>query len=224
MNKKKPSSRPVHSSPAASTATREFSMRSRGSSRGSIISDNRIVTTESEIEHTVLLNLSANRDVMDLREQPQEIRYVDDDGIARTHTPDAKVTMRDGQVLLIAIKPKHKAMQAEFIRTIELVAANMSADDGDSIVILHDRSFSPAQTHNAKLINCVRQDDDVEADDALTALAVQLNGSIAIQQVVETLDIGPRGFRAVVRAIDKGLMRICASERIQHDAQVQTTH
>jgi hypothetical protein len=58
----------------------------------------RIVQFESQMEHALILRLERDPNVVDYNSQPERFRYVDPEGNPRTHVPDFKVWLSNGEV------------------------------------------------------------------------------------------------------------------------------
>lgn len=204
-----------------SRASRFPNLRDRGSCRGTVVINNKVHVFESHLELVGYWMLSARPDVADIWDQPPAIGYTDDDGVARRHTFDALVMMTTGLRVLIEFKPAVKVASSGIERVIELVAAQHGTRVADRIVVITDKNFTRNDKFNARLQHDCGKHAVAAHDEAVVAAVAGLIGSVTIGDLADSLGFGGIGFRAVVRAISRGLLvRDVRSARITRDALV----
>jgi hypothetical protein len=207
-------------SPRASRATRKIKIGDKGSVSGALIANDIKIWFESQLEYWVLLILLARWDVIDVWEQPTPVEFVDDDGVVRTHTFDFLVTLRDGTRIAIAVKPAAKVVESRIQRTVDLIAEQMSPAFAGYAKLLTDKSFTVNDRINAQLIHAVKDDDEPEDDAVVAKLLKKLRGETTIAKLVEASGIQGYGFRAVVRAIGDGRLKLTEPCVIDDDSVV----
>jgi len=200
--------------PLRSRATRKISRRSKVSGRGVIVAQlpaqqrPREIVFESILELYVFYLLLARPELHDLWEQPTPIQYLDDLGCLQTHYYDALVTLKDMSTIAIAIKPAALVEEFRFRDKLHLIRAGTSLNFANEVVLITDRSFSPADVRNAQKLHEFRRHPDLEADAAILALLETLGDETTVADLVAKSGLEWRGFRAVFRAIYDGQARV----------------
>ena len=208
-----PVTEPAFSRPLSSRATRTPPPRSRASSRGHIPSRTaadaslRLRHFESKLEQNVLYLLLARTDVVDIWDQPPPVSYADSRGNRHTHVFDYLVTLADGRRVAIAVKPSAIAERRNLRETLTLIRAATPLTYAHEVVLVTERSYTPAAARNAQKLHEFRRAADPEADDAVTRLIAILNGPTTIAELVAQSGLEGRAFRAVFRAIFAGFLR-----------------
>ncbi|MEJ1935271.1 TnsA endonuclease N-terminal domain-containing protein [Nostoc sp. NIES-2111] len=195
---------------APSRASRTISRRSNRSGRVTIVTanDHRRIHCESYLEARVAYVLLARPDVADVSEQPAAVKYRDEDGRSRLHFFDFLVTRRDGTRIAVAVKPAKVARRKNLLALLARIAAQLPPGFADAVLLLTDEDLTPALVANAKMIHSVRRGRDPELDARVAALAAELNGRVTVATLVEVLGAAGEGFRAVVRAVADGILRL----------------
>ncbi|PAU98837.1 TnsA endonuclease N-terminal domain-containing protein [Paracoccus salipaludis] len=208
-----PVTEPAFSRPLPSRATRTPPPRSRASSRGHIPSRTaadarlRLRHFESKLEQNVLYLLLSRADVVDVWDQPPPISYADSHGKRRTHVFDYLATLTDGRRIAIAVKPFAVAERRNFRETLNLIRAATPLTYAHEVVLVTERSYTPAAARNAQKLHEFRRAADLEADDIVARLIANLNGPTTIAELVAQSGLEGRAFRAVFRAIFAGFLR-----------------
>lgn len=201
----------------ASRSTRRINPRSRGSGRGMTPcllpswDQARRVVYESILEMRVLHLLLARPDIWDLWEQPERIRYVDADGNAKSTVFDFLVTLRCGRKIAIAVKPAAIVEETGFRQELELIRAATPLSFADDVVLVTDRSFTPADARNAERLQEFRRTPDEEADQIIGELLQGLQSETTIADLVALSGLDGRGFRAAFRAVYCGDARLMSA-------------
>ncbi|OSP54463.1 TnsA endonuclease N-terminal domain-containing protein [Pseudoruegeria sp. SK021] len=151
--------------------------------------------------------LHARRDVVDIWDQPPPITYRDANGCPREHTFDFRVTLDDGQRIAIAVKPEALAQRQRFRETLRLIRAATPLSYARDVVLVTERSYTPADARNAQKLHDFRRTPDPVADTAIAALIDGLTGATTLAELVDASGLKGRGFRASFRAIFSGLLR-----------------
>jgi hypothetical protein len=207
-------------SPAPSQASRVPSRRSKGSSRALDVggSSPREIHCESGMEADFLTVMLARRDVVDVQEQPPTVTYIDEDGCQSDHTFDFLVEMQDGRKIVYEVKPFARAVKHRWRDRIALIA---SQDEGfaDGYALVTEKNFPRDVVHNAELIRSVRRNGP-EYDDCIREIVFSVRGRVKIGDIVARSGLDGDGFRAVVRLIDAGELKLVGGGRIDYPAFV----
>ena len=208
--------------PRASRGTRGPFKPNRGSSRARIVGGTvpTVMYMESGLEKKAVYCMLADEDVVDVQEQPPAIDYVDVDGKTVSHTWDARVTLRCGTRILVAIKPEKIALKLGLRQTIEHYAAQTPRSFADKAVLITGEKLPRDLVHDALLIHSVRRDPDRPADDAVRHFVNGLAGSVTIGTIVRATGAGAAAFRAAVRLIAEGTLSVVGPGRITYSTRV----
>jgi hypothetical protein len=192
-----------------STASRAVSTRGKFSAKGvQRANDDRMLKSESKLEHDTATMLRADRRVLKIEDQPPPIEYVDHDGVVHRHTFDFRVTLSDGVRSAIVVKPSHRAERPEFQMQLSCMARDLPKDFADSVILITEKETNVRRVADAALILAVRRIEDPEADHAIKRMLPTLNGTISLEGLAELTGLAGRGLGAAVRAIDEGLLFI----------------
>lgn len=208
--------------PAASTASRTITLRSKGSLRGSLVTttDHRQLTYESSIERNAAHLLLARRDVVRLEDQPPAVAIVLPDGTPSHHTFDFRVHLVDGRRIAIAVKDEERAAKYDLEGFLRHIAPQIPRDFADGLALMTERRMSPVSIANACLLHAVRRDPPSMADAAIRDIVGTITGDACIGDLVARSGHGAAGFRAVVRLIGTGDIVLVRDERIGHASRV----
>ncbi len=175
---------------------------------------------ESILEMRVLHLLLARHDIWDLWEQPERIRYVDADGNAKSAVFDFLVTLRCGRKIAIAVKPAAIVEETGFRQELELIRAATPLSFADDVVLVTDRSFTPADARNAERLMEFRRTPDEEADQIIGELLQGLQSETTIADLVDLSGLDGRGFRAAFRAVYSGGARLMTTGDISPKSEI----
>ena len=209
--------------PAPSLSSRRLKLRSRGASRVQIVGGAvpTMIVCESDLERKAVYVLLADPDVIELREQPPAVAYVDQQGVKRTHTFDMVVTRRDGSRIAVAVKPSCRAERSGLRATLALIAAQMPRHFADGVQLLTERQLHRDAVHDALLIHTMRRRPNPVHDEQLRALVAGLSGRTTVRSLVAASGLGAHGFGSVVRLIAAGTLAIIGRPRIGYDTVVR---
>lgn len=164
-------------------------------------------------EYRTRLIALAEPDTVDVIEQVGPVPWTDDKGKIHGHYIDQVVVKTGDRRLGLTDKPYRKvtpAFQAE-IAQVDAAGRNMGAIDGLYLVTEYARD--PVALHNADLFRGCR-DADPEVDALAAEVVEALDGEAPLQRLVGEINRGPRGFRALVRLIRSGRLRMVSAEKI----------
>ncbi|WP_092043601.1 hypothetical protein [Methylobacterium pseudosasicola] len=183
----------------------------------------RVIVFESELEHKVLLVLLARPDVVEVREQVAPVTYRDADGVERQHRFDFLVRRRDGQRILVAVKPWEIALAHDLDDLVRRIARHVPRALADRATWMSERDVPRDAVFNASLIHCVRADGIPEHDKVVEDIASTLVGTTTVACLVAASGLAGDGFRAVVRLVDRGLLRIIGNGRLDYGTKIERT-
>lgn len=210
----------------ASRSTRRINARARVSGRGMAScllpswDHTRRVVYESILEMKVLHLLLARPDIWDLWEQPERIRYIDADQNSKFTVFDFLITLRCGRKIAIAVKPAAIVEETGFRQELKLIRASTPLSFADDIVLVTDRSFTPAEARNAERLQEFCRTPDGEADHIIRELLRGLQSETTIAELVASSGLDGRGFRAAFRAIYTGGARLVTVGDISPKSQI----
>jgi hypothetical protein len=196
----------LHYGPLPSRASRSSIRPSKGGTRVTIVGGDppREIRCESDLEAKATYVFLADRDIVDVSEQPPAVTYLDGDGEPHRHTFDFLLTRRSGERILVAIKPEARAQAKNFRAQLRQIAAYVPKAIAQKVKLITDADLGRDRVHDAKLIWAARRTPDPEADAAVAVCYSDLTGAITVGDLVARSDLKGRGFMAVVRAIANG--------------------
>ena len=213
--------------PLMSRSPREISMRSRFSCRGwtwiTRKSDGRRIRVqfESLLEFLVMHMFATLPNFADLIEQPFEVPFVDAMGRPRRHRMDQLVTLDNGKMLAVTVKPAAK-VTPEFREELAAVKRHLPSDLADDLILVTDRDFTRAQAQNALRFVEFTKKPDPEADNALASVIRSVRGIVKMGDLAAMTGLGGRGYRAAFRAAFCGQMRVLTEGVIGQDSLIKT--
>jgi len=208
--------------PGESRGERPVPLRGRGSSHGHIVLGEFRLDFESRLERHVALAFRARPDTKDLVEQTPRVLYRDDDGVVREHIFDLLVTAWNGMKTAVFVKPS-ALWRPSMKRMLELIAAQISPQVANRVLPFTEKKLSRADRHNAELIQEYCRQPDADDDAAIAQLIAAMTGPTAIKDLVEDSGLNGYGYRAVVRAIAAGAVRLTKPGMINHSALIERT-
>lgn len=213
--------------PLKSRATRKINFRSRVSGRASLVRlrryDNRLVqlVAESVGEIRCVNLLMARRDVVDIWDQPEPVKFMRSNGKVGTHTFDYLVKFTSGRRVAIAVKPAERASKTGFAFELARIAEAMPSSFADTVLLHTERDFSlSVATNAARMCEFVKQPDPM-ADRALLSVAHKTNGRIRLSDLVKLTGLGPRVYRSAHRSIYDGNLTPCSQGLITPDIWIE---
>ena len=165
-------------------------------------------------EYRTRLIALAEPDTIDVIEQVGPFPWTDEKGERHHHYIDQIVVKNDGRRLGLTDKPYRRvtpAFQAE-IAQVDAEARKRGAIN--RLYLVTEYARDPIKLYNADLFRGCR-DADPEADALALAVVTDLSGDVPLQSLVAEINRGPRGFRALVRLIRQGILRLAQEEKIK---------
>ena len=212
--------------PMAPRGCRKISLRSRFSLRGHLVArlyehdQHHRIGFESKLEWDFVAIALANREVIDLVEQPFCFEFKDSSGKSRRHTFDYLVTTDDGTKTAVAVKVAQKARQSNIQEDLSQIATQIPSELADQVSLFTDEHFEPWQAWNAHHLHECRKTVDHDADRRLSCALTGLKGAVTIEDLVQLLGLRGRGYRAIVRGIFDGSLKALSSGRFGSSTMV----
>jgi len=180
--------------------------------------EGRTMDIESNTELRVALVTIARSDVVGLENQVP-FNWVGPGGKSATHHFDFRVLMADGRRRAIMVKSEYRRRQLKVQKELAQIAAQVTPDFADDVVVMTERDIDPIELFNAEMMHEMRRADP-EADAAARRAVGEIFASVQVQDLVEAIGLGARGFRAVVRLIRSHELTLINKVRIAHEAYV----
>lgn len=209
--------------PKPPAAARQVAMGARHHFSGTIVTgedEGRAIDVESHLEMQVAMVMLARRDVVHLETQVPCL-WVDVRGKTNTHFFDFRLVLRDGARVALIVKPAKDAQDPEFRDMTARIAAQLTPDIADRVCVMTDRHLDPIELHNAELLHGCRAPDP-EVDAAARRLVQGIGGgAVRIGTLARALNVGGRGFLAVVRLLRCHELELARHARIAHETFVK---
>ena len=180
--------------------------------------EGRTMDIESHDELCTALVTIARPDVAGLENQVP-FKWVKPNGKTATHHFDFRVLMADGSRRAIMVKSEYRRRQPEIQAELAQIAAQVTPDFADDVVIMTERDLDPVELFNAEMMHEMRRPDP-EADAIGRRIMNEMVASVQIQDLVDAIGLGARGFRAIVRLIRTHELKLVIKVRIAHEAYV----
>lgn len=205
--------------PGETRASRTINFKSRASGRAIVLSGtNREIHCESLLERKIALQLLTNKLVQNVVEQPPPVDYIDATGKSCKHFFDFLVTMTDGRRIAIAVRPEARAGK---IRALLPFVAASAPDFADGFLVLTQEHAPQAAVANASLILSARRTVRPHHEQTVRTLVAGIHGDVTIGDIVAASGLHGDGFRAVVRLIDKGELRVVTGGCIDYATRIE---
>ena len=218
---------PIYQPPLRCMATRMPPARSKRTARVyhtaymPIDDQLRRLVSESGLEFFTSQLALARPDVVSVIPQPESIPFMDKRGKTRHHTFDLLLEHNDGTRTAVAVKPFDRVINSDFRETLSVIAGQMPQSFADRACLVTDRSFTRVQIFNAAMYADFSKDQDPEADRCLLSLSSQLIGSMTIESLIALSGYGGAMFRAIVRQLFGGILRLDSPGRIGSSSKVR---
>ncbi len=207
--------------PEPSTAGRKINRHSREHCTGQIAvgpGGGRIVHLESHLELCWCLTLMGRESTADLREQVG-FGWEDEQGEMRRHWFDFFVTEVDGSQIAYSVKPQARVSE-RFLREMSQIA-EQARESGfvDDVRLLTDENLDRVDLFNAKLFFAYRRPEPA-ADRLACEIHDAISGLFKLGELVAYFDEPGDGFRAFVRLIQSGHLKLVRHEQISLNSNV----
>ncbi|MFC0200363.1 hypothetical protein [Paracoccus rhizosphaerae] len=181
----------------------------------------RVLNIESHLEQSWAYCLNAHPMTKTLCEQVS-FRWQATSGKWLTHYFDFCVEQVDGLHIAYSVKPEAR-LTAKFQAEIAAIARQaIDTGFGDDVRLLMDTDLDQVELSNAKLTYSMRKPDP-EADNAAAEAILQMTGVVTLAELTSQIGKGARGYRALIRNIGQGCLRLTRHELITHSTEVFRT-
>ncbi|MEP3688195.1 MAG: hypothetical protein ABJN05_14005 [Sulfitobacter dubius] len=171
---------------------------------------------ESLLELCNLLLLNAMLNVASLQEQVR-FRYGWDEGEQKQHIFDVVATLHCGSKIAFAVKPEVRLASGRFLEEMQEIAWWVREKNFvDDVRIMSEADVDPVDLSNAKVFAAVRPEDPV-ADKMARAVVSELphGGGKSLQELTLNTGMSARGYRALIRLLRTGYLRLQNHEIIK---------
>jgi hypothetical protein len=207
--------------PEASSGDRSTQVGSSYHFTGQIIvgdGPGRCLGTESNLEKKGALILSTRPETAAIFDQIA-FRWCDENKIYRTHYIDLVVQQCDGDWVGYAVRPT-KFATVEYIAKLARIKAQAKLQSFLSdFRLFTEEDVDPTELFNAELLHSVRVTDP-DADEIAKRVVSKCSGVTAIGVLVTETGLDGMGFRAVVRLIRSGHLKLVQHERITYATEL----
>lgn len=208
--------------PGESRSSRNVHSKSRGACRPSVVVHNCEIMCESGMERDAASIMAIDPDLVELREQPPAVTWVDAEGTLIRHTFDYLATLRSGQKIAVAVKPMEVAKRTRFRETLDLIARQVPRSFADGVRLVTDEDLPRDHVHNAVLLRQSLRTSNPEHDELIKRLLSEHRGA-TIGQIVEASGLEGQAFQAITRLIASGAVRVIDNARIGYLARIELT-
>lgn len=203
-----------------SRSSRNVHGRSRGSCRPSVIVNDTEVMCESGLERNVATAMATDPDILDLREQPPAVTWVDAAGNEHRYTFDFLATMRSGVKIAIAVKTLEEAERLNAQAFLDYIAPQLPRSFADAVKLVTEEFLPLDIVHNADLLKQALRTFNPEHDELIKRLIADHRGA-TIGQIVEASRLEGFAWQSVTRLISRGNVRVINNARISYLARVE---
>lgn len=164
-------------------------------------------------EYQTRLLAIAEPDTIDVIEQVGPIPYLDRNNEPHGHYLDQLVLKEGGRRLAISDKPYHR-VRDDFCEELRQVR-DFGVENGvfDELYLVTEYARDPIDLYNAALIRGFR-DADAEVDLRAEEIVSGMVGPQTMRELTDQIGFGYRGFRALVRLIKPGRIRLLSKAEI----------
>jgi hypothetical protein len=204
--------------PQPSRATRTWGLKSSGSMRALLASiGDSLIGCESGQEWKTAVISAAHPRIVAIREQAEAVEYVDG-GATRRHVPDFVVDTTEQRREALIVKPdRWGAGAARLAATLE----SQRAGGIDAFHHVGDTQTVRSVVQAADLIGVVRRDGPASDHPEVVRLRAAIDRAMTIEEVVAGSEDPGTSFRAVVRLIADGHVRVVDGWSIAHEKTVE---
>lgn len=179
----------------------------------------REIMCESGLEKKAAHFLLTHPQVADLREQPNAIEWKDAEGQVRRHTFDFLATLLDGRKIAVAVKPTIQAERKRLRAVLEHIAGQLPKSFADGVLLITDADLPRDVAHNAALLHHAKRAPE-PSHEVIVRDLLEFPGRSTVGELVAASGLGGAGFRAVVRLIAAGTIKIVGNARIGYETSV----
>ncbi|MCU9848971.1 Tn7 transposase TnsA N-terminal domain-containing protein [Defluviimonas sp. WL0024] len=173
---------------------------------------------ESHLEGNAVLLMVARPDTLEVREQVL-FEWFDEFGEFHDHYIDFVVIRKDGKVIGYAVRPMERVSQRYLLKLSRIKQQAIERGFLDDFRLFSDDDVCPVELFNAKLFHSVRRPDPF-GDPVAQGVVRGTVGVVTIEDLVARIGLDGMGFRAIIRLIRSGHLRMVHYERITYRSMV----
>lgn len=208
--------------PMPSPSSRHWGDRCPRATRATgVTRDGRVYECESGLEYRQVNGFLARADLASIREQPPELRFVWADGTPGRHTVDLLVRLRSGATYAVLIKPTSKVEASRVEEIRDLLAAQAPRSFANYWVVVSERDVPRHVVANGIIIEDVRLHGPDSDDPLVSRIAALVTGRMTVAAATRLTGGGGEAFRALVRLLADGRLRLCHGVRIGMAALIE---
>ena len=208
--------------PKPSPSSRHWGDRCPRAARATgVTRDGRVYECESGLEYRQVNGFLSRADVESIREQPPELRFMWADGSPGRHTVDLLVRLRSGATYAVLIKPTSRVEASRVEEIRDLLAAQAPRSFADYWVVVDERDVPRHVVANGVLIEDVRLHGPAPDDPLVSRVAGIVTRRMTVAAAAQMVGGGGDAFRALVRLLADGRLRLCHGVRIGMAALVE---
>lgn len=177
---------------------------------------------ESKLERDAILTFNARPDVERVLSQYPRVAYIGADGKPHQYTFDLQVTLTNGEIVALEVKPEIYVEKRGTRALLARIAAQMPRSVADRVSLVTERNLDAVTVANAELIHASRFPDPL-ADEQVRTVIARAAGAVSVAEIARSSGLGPRTVNAVARLIRAGEVRLERHEHIGMGAHVRAT-
>lgn len=212
---------PAHLSAANSNETRGLRRSARSNtSRVSRYGDTRAFWSDSILERKVGLLYAADRDVKEVRGQPDAIHFRDLDGKLRKHTFDFLITYHDGTRKYVFCKYMDSVKRNRWDLFVKLIASQMTKKQADAVVIMTEQDVDPVYVDTAELFLQALRAPVSRNNEALVGCLAAATGPMTIRDIADIVGDLQSTYWQAIYSLYQGVLEFDRDRRIDVDTPV----
>lgn len=169
--------------------------------------------------HTRMIAL-AERDTVDILEQVGPLNWFDEKNKRHDHFLDHVVHKADGRKIGLTDKPYRRVTKDFGDEITQVLQDGRAKGVIDELYLVTEFARDPVTLFNADLMRGCR-DTEPEVDCEARIVVDELSDATSVRVLVDRIGMGPRGFRALVRLIQSGVLVMIEVEKITYESRVR---
>lgn len=202
---------------------RKIAARSKGSVKGGLVCPvtNRMIETDSNIEHNAVAHAFYDRTVRTVRSQAARIDYKTPENAEASHYLDLVAETYGGFKAGLVVKHSSKAAKMRLTDFVAYLSEWTPASVADTLAPLTDRDLPEWHVRNCQHFLSVRADQRNAFDELVREHAPEVVEPMPIRDFTARFGGGEFAFRPVMRAIFWGTFEVMTDGLIDADAVIQ---
>ena len=199
---------PVWIPPGRSIGTAQPTRRTKAHSRGYLNDDrtHREIGFSSTHELHAACVFLADRNVLDIEDQPPAVAYLDADGRPHTHRYDFRIRFNTGLIVAVDVKPRSLVESSKINQTREFARPNL-VGFADKDILVTDRTASRERGWNARKMIKARKIRDAHHNRKMAEWLPDIHGTVSAYQLARQFPSFAEGMNAVWCLLHDGLLK-----------------